>query len=166
MCVDDGWSGNFWAPGGDLERDPEGHSTVLKRNSEFNAIGSGSAGCLTVKNVMQKMLDHKELGEKVKMIIKTDSDAATGMLHRVGCGRVRHLATVYFWHHEALPAGLFEVAACQDNAADLGTKMLDLEAMNRCMNMLNIRSRGAAGFRVDVAQRALAASLLRTSEWT
>ena len=87
MCVDDGWSGNFWSPSGVLERDPEGHFSVLNRNGEFNAIGSGSAGCLTVKNVTQKLLDHKEPGEKVKIIIKTDSDAAAGMLHRVGCGK-------------------------------------------------------------------------------
>ena len=43
---------------------------------------------------------------------------------------------------------------------------VDLEAMNRCMNMLNIRSRRVAGFRVDVALRASAAIPLCTSEWT
>ena len=51
-----------------------------------------------MKNVMQELIDFETPGEKVRMIIRTDSDAAKGMIHRVGCGRVRHGATRYHWH--------------------------------------------------------------------
>ena len=98
------------------------------------------------------------------MIIRTDSDAAKGVLHRVGCGGVRHqLAKRYLRHQEALRDGLFEVERVntKDNAVDLGTKMLHPKAMNRCMVKFNIKSRGVAGCSVDDAQRASTARLLR-----
>ena len=51
-----------------------------------------------MKHVMQELIDFKMPGEKVRMIIRTDSDAAKGMIHRVGCGRARHGPTRYHWH--------------------------------------------------------------------
>ena len=74
--------------------------------------------------------DHEKAGEKVKMVVRTHSDAAKGMLHRAGCGRVRHFATRYFWHQVALRKDLINVERVEtkDNAAALGTKMLDPQA--------------------------------------
>ena len=99
-----------------------------------------------MKTVMQELLDFEKPGGKARLIIQTDSDAAKGMLHRVRCGRVRHLATRYFWHREALRDGLFEVERVntKDKAADSGTKMLDIESVSRCMHKLNIKSRAVA----------------------
>ena len=48
----------------------------------------------------------------VKMTVCTDSDAARGMIHRVGCGRVRHLQTRYLWHQQALREGQLNVVRC------------------------------------------------------
>ena len=101
---------------------------------------------LTVKKVMPELFDCDKPGEKVRMIIRTDSDSATGMLRRAGCDRVRHSATRYFWHQEALRDGRF--------AADLGTKMLDLEAMNRCMEKLQKALAAPSGRRGDTSRLA------------
>ena len=51
-----------------------------------------------MKNVLQELIDYEKPGEKVRMIIRTDSDAAKGMIYRVGCGRVSHGATRYHWY--------------------------------------------------------------------
>ena len=62
---------------------------------EFCAIRSGCARGLTVKHVLLEILHTTSPDGDVKMTICTDSDAARGMIHRVGCGRVRHLQTRY-----------------------------------------------------------------------
>ena len=74
------------------------------------------------------------------MTVCTDSDAARGMIHRVGCGRVRHLQTRYLWHQHAMREGHFIVVRCstKENPSDLGTKILEKEAMTSCMNKLAI----------------------------
>ena len=74
----------------------------------------------------------------VKMTICMDSDAARGMIHRVGCGRVRHLQTRFLWHQQALREGQFNVVRCgtKENPSDLGTKVLEREAMASCMSKL------------------------------
>ena len=69
----------------------------------------------------------------VKMAICTDSDAARGMIHRVGCGRVRHLQT----RQQALREGRFNVVRCgtKENVSDLDTKVLERdprEHFTRC----------------------------------
>jgi hypothetical protein len=56
--------------------------------SEFYAIGSGCGRGLLIKGVLQEIHDALSDGVQITMIIKTDSDAARGMLHRHGCGRV------------------------------------------------------------------------------
>ena len=55
-----------------------------------------------MKHVMQELIDYEKPREKVRMIIRTDSDAAKGMIHRVGCGRVRHGATRCHWHERGI----------------------------------------------------------------
>ena len=117
---------------------------------------------LTVKHVLQEVLDAEKPGMKIRMMIRTDSDAARAMLHRVGVGRVRHLATRYLWHQEALKNGSFEVERCasKENAADLGTKPLEAEAASVCMGFLGLGSREMKGFGKDERQMALAALLL------
>ena len=103
-------------------------------------IGSGCARALTVKHVLLETLHTTSPDSDVKMTICTDSDAARGMIHRVGCGRVRHLQTRYVWHQQALREGQFNVVRCgtKENPIDLGTKVLEREAMASCMSKLAI----------------------------
>ena len=69
------------------------------------------------------------------------------MIHRVGRGRVRHLQTRYLCHQQALRKAHFNVVRCgtKENPSGLGTKVLEKEAMTRCMNNLAIvpATRGA-----------------------
>ena len=94
-------------------------------------LGSGCARGLTVKQVLQEILRTMSPDSDVKMTIRTDSDAARGMIHRVGCGRVRHLQTRYLWHQQALRERHFNVVRCgtKENPGDLGAKVLEREAM-------------------------------------
>ena len=108
--------------------------------SEFYAIGSGCARRLSVKHVLQEILHTTSPDSDFKTTIRTDSDAARGMIHRVGCGRVRHLQTRYLWHQQALREGHFFVVRCgtKENPSDLGTKVVEKEAMASCMSKLAI----------------------------
>ena len=72
--------------------------SLSSADSEFYAIGSGCARGLTVKYVLLEIFHTTSLDNDVKMTTCTDSDAVRGMIHRVGCGRVRHLQTRYLWH--------------------------------------------------------------------
>ena len=114
--------------------------SLSSAESEFYAIGSGCARGLTVKHVLQEILHTVSSDIDVKMTIRTDSDAARGMIHRVGCGRVRLLQTRYLWHQQALREGQFNVVRCgtKENPSDLGTKVLEREAMASCMSKLAI----------------------------
>ena len=69
--------------------------SLSSAEGECYAIGSGCARGLTVKHVLLEILHTTSPDGDVKMTICTDSDAARGVLHRVGCGRVRHLQTRY-----------------------------------------------------------------------
>ena len=71
--------------------------SLSSAESEFYAIGSGCAGELTVKHVLQEILHTVAPDSDVKMTIRTVSDAARGMIHRFGCGRVKHLQTRHLW---------------------------------------------------------------------
>ena len=116
--------------------------------SEFYAMGSGCHRGLTVKSVLQEIVDLRTPGEKVEMRVFTDSDAARGMIHRQGVGRVRHLATRYLWHQDALRRGDFTVhrVPSKQNPVDVGTKVVDAEILWRCMDDLRILTRAKAGF--------------------
>ena len=89
---------------------------------------------------MQEILHTMSLDSDVKMTLRTDSDAARGMIHLVGCGRVRHLQTRYLRHHQALREGQFNVVrfGTKEYPRDLGTKALEREAMASCMSKLAI----------------------------
>ena len=114
--------------------------SLSSAEGEFYAIGSGCARGLTVKHVLLEILHATTPDEDIKMTVCTDSDAARGMIHRVGCGRVRHLQTRYLWHQHAMREGHFIVARCstKENPSDLGTKILEKEAMTSCMSKVAI----------------------------
>jgi hypothetical protein len=126
--------------------------------SEFYALGSGCARGLTIKHVLQEVVDAQSSSAIVDMNINTDSDAARGMLHRQGCGRVRHLQTRYLWHQKALKDGDFTVhyVKTSDNPVDCGTKAVDEDIITRCMARLNLVTRAVAGF----AKKPLAVALV------
>ena len=53
---------------------------------------------------------------------------------------MRHLQTRYLWHQQAMREGHFNVVRCgtKEKPSDLGTKVLEREAMASCMSKLAI----------------------------
>ena len=116
--------------------------------SEFYAMGSGAARALTVKHVLQEILGAQAPDRSLKLTLFMDSNAAKGMIHRQGVGRVRHLQTRYFWHQDALRRGEFEVAhvTSKDNPADAGTKPLEEDIVKKCCDTFSLKSRALTSF--------------------
>ena len=81
--------------------------SLSSAENEFYAIGSGCARGLTVKHMLLEILHTTTPDEDIKVTVCTDSDAARGTIHTVGCGRVRHLQTRYLWHQQAMREGHF-----------------------------------------------------------
>jgi hypothetical protein len=40
------------------------------------------------------------MGQEKKIVVKTDSSACNGIVHREGCGKVKHLETRQLWVQE------------------------------------------------------------------
>ena len=131
--------------------------------SEFYAIGSGAARGITVKNMMEAIHEaaHGTPATYIKLDLLTDSNAARGMCHRSGCGRVRHLQIRYLWTQQALKDKVFELGRVdtKSNSSDLGTKPLHQDDAWRCMGALGLRRCTAAGFE-DAAVTALVTMLV------
>ena len=59
--------------------------------AELNAIVKGAAEMMGMRNMT------KSCGEKNHLKLKTDSSAASGMVHRRGCGKMKHLEAKQLW---------------------------------------------------------------------
>ena len=133
--------------------------------SEFCAVGSGCARGLTVKHVLLEILHTTSPDSDVKMTICTDSDAARGTIHRVGC-----LQTRYLWPQQALREGHFNVVSCgtKEKPSDLGTKRRRAEeqACNRPCDSVStsVVSVGAGGAVVVTRRRGPALRRSRVPE--
>ena len=64
--------------------------------AELNAIVKGAIESIGMTNM------GRECGHDIKMYIFTDSSAATGILHRSGCGKLKHLEAKQLWVQEAV----------------------------------------------------------------
>ena len=59
--------------------------------AELNAIVKGAVESIGMKHM------GSECGHDMDMNIYTDSSAATGILHRSGCGKLKHLEAKQLW---------------------------------------------------------------------
>ena len=71
--------------------------------AELNAIVKGVAEVLGLKNLLS------ECGRNLEAIIFTDSSAANGVVHRQGCGKVKHLECRQLWVQGAVFDGRVRV---------------------------------------------------------
>ena len=90
---------------------------------------------MTLQN-LQALLE--DLGERVRVAIKSDATAAIGIVARVGLGKVRHLSVADLWIQQAARAGRVSYSKIpgQINPADLFTKAVDRETMERHMRCI------------------------------
>ena len=79
-----------------------------------------------------------DLGEEVKLVLRSDSAAALGIIGRRGLGKVRHLETGYLWLQDLVTARRISVKKVKgtDNPADLGTKHLKAEDVQKHLHFL------------------------------
>ena len=82
-----------------------------------------------------------DFGMKINAIVRTDSTAAMGMVHREGLGRTRHIQVQYLWIQEKLRNGFFgmQKVGTKENVADLFTKPLPAEDMRRLLSSMNMQ---------------------------
>ena len=110
------------------------------------ALSSGEAEFTGSVRTATKALGVRSLGEDMGMKIKLielggDSTASKGMMSRTGVGRVRHLDVGLLWVQQRVERGEFRLRKLLgvDNSADLGTKDLSAELMNRFAKELGLR---------------------------
>ena len=97
----------------------------------------------------------KDLGQNLKLVIRTDSSAAKGIAGRWGVGKVRHLHTPTLWVQQRVFRKdlAVEKVAGPANVADLGTKPLAAADMHRCLTQCGICFRdGRHGLALDAAK--------------
>jgi len=71
--------------------------------AELNGAVKAGSEALGIMNL------HDEMGLKVAAEILTDSSAANGIVHRVGCGKVKHLEARQLWIQEAVQSKKMKV---------------------------------------------------------
>ena len=79
-----------------------------------------------------------DLGENIKVVLRTDSSAALGIIGRQGLGKVRHLETGYLWLQDIVSQRRLAIRKVKgaDHPADLSTKYLKSEDVERHLKFL------------------------------
>jgi len=97
--------------------------------AEYYGIVKASSVGLGVKATMA------DLGYKLDLEILTDASAAKGIASRRGLGKTRHVDVHFLWVQARVHRGVLAVSKVWggDNPADLLTKYLTRDKMNRCM---------------------------------
>ena len=71
-------------------------SALSSAEAELNAIVKAISESLGIKNLLQSM------GREMEIEVMTDSSAAKGIVHRTGCGKVKHLEARQLWVQEVV----------------------------------------------------------------
>ena len=71
--------------------------------AEPNAVLKGSSEVLGVQSMM------REVGDVKNVLVRTDSGACVGMVHRVGTGRIKHLEVRQLWVQEKVAGGRLKI---------------------------------------------------------
>ena len=82
----------------------------------------------------------RDLGIKLKIVLKSDATAALGMSRRLGIGKVRHLDTSLLWIQQKVRDGEVDVQKIlgSDNPADVLTKYVDAATMQKHLRTLGL----------------------------
>eukprot|EP00971_Amphidinium_carterae_P178393 3539029-Amphidinium_carterae.4 len=74
-----------------------------------------------------------DLGRELKPVLLGDTSAASGIGHRRGAGRVRHIEIATLWLQRHITSGSMSLRRQpgKDNVADIGTKHIDAATLER-----------------------------------
>ena len=121
---------------------------------EFHAAVKAAAtgvGCVSMMRDLGVMLQQQGVEVKAKGLgdgvdspsleIKLDATARRAIAMRRGAGRIRHTATPTLWLQRLVIGGDIKMTRVggSDNCADLGTKHLDYQTMNRHLKFCGMR---------------------------
>ena len=97
--------------------------------AELYAAGLGG----TQGKGVQSILKDLELPSKVRLHV--DASAAIGVIQRQGLGKLRHVEVRYLWLQDELKEGRIELLKIPgtENPADLGTKALAKDEIDKCV---------------------------------
>eukprot|EP00971_Amphidinium_carterae_P300960 5980043-Amphidinium_carterae.1 len=104
------------------------------------AMSSAEAEYIAMTKVASHALELKHVMEEIRQScwikLWVDSKAARAIAHRVGVGKVRHLAVRLLWLQEATKKGELSVHSCRgtENPADIGTKHLPVSGLVSVMS--------------------------------
>eukprot|EP00971_Amphidinium_carterae_P299352 5947695-Amphidinium_carterae.1 len=75
----------------------------------------------------------RDLGLEMKVKMHGDATAASGIAHRRGAGKLRHIECATLWLQRSITLGRITLhhKRGEDNPADLGTKHLDSKTMQK-----------------------------------
>ena len=100
----------------------------------YGVVKAGSVGL-----GLRAML--RDMNVDVSIRVHTDAEAAKGIASRTGLGKTRHIAVHFLWIQERVRDCSFELKKVRGTSkpADLLTKHLSQQDMNRYMDTFNIR---------------------------
>ena len=92
----------------------------------------------------------RDMGYEMELCLAGDATAASGIAHRRGAGRIRHIETKTLWlqRHATEKRGLLSKRLGTMNVADVGTKHLAAAEIDKLLGLMGYR---AATGRSDIA---------------
>jgi len=133
-------SGGLMLLGGHLVRSWSSTQAIIATSSGeaeyYGIVKAGSVGLGA-----QSMLS--DLGREMEVVILTDSSAAKAIASRTGLGKVRHIDVHYLWIQEIVKKRGVQIKKVDGklNPADLLTKHLSRECLDRCLMRENVSKR-------------------------
>ena len=121
--------------------------------AEYYAALKGSSMALGFRSMAA------DLGEDIEIVLRSDSSAALGIGGRQGLGKLRHLETGYLWLQDVLAQRRLSIRKVKgtNNPADLGTKHLKLEDIERRLSFLDLSFRDGRSTAVPAISLVMAA---------
>ena len=108
--------------------------TISSGEAEYYAALKGCSMALGFRSMAS------DLGEDVKIVLRSDSSAALGIDDRQGLCKLRHLETGYLRLHDVLSQRRLAIRKIKgiENPADLGTKHLKLDDIEKAFIIIRI----------------------------
>ena len=129
--------------------------------SEWYALVRTASVAIGVTNLS------KDLGLNVDLRLAGDATAASGIAHRRGAGRVRHIEVGTLWLQRLVVEKIitFSREPGKDNVADLGTKHVDATTLNRIIDKLGyVRVDGRSSLALRASLSSLEPAAQRATE--
>ena len=112
----------------------QGVIALSSGEAEYYGVVKAASVGLGIKSMLT------DLGFKLELEVLTDASAAKGIASRRGLGKTRHVAVHFLWVQERVRSGDLTLSKVWGggNPADLLTKYLTRDKMNRCMITFNL----------------------------